>query len=90
MTLPGDYEPYRAIWVSVGPPVSDSSQNEVCNIEQPASRRPPHPYLNSLKNPLPWDARLPNGMVIEMEDPRCKIAALEAEDPRCKCLLMAW
>ena len=27
---------------------------------------------------------LPDGVVIEMEDPRCKIAAIEAEDPRCK------
>jgi hypothetical protein len=26
-------------------------------------------------------------MVTEMEDPRCKIAAIEAEDPRCKHLL---
>ena len=31
--------------------------------------------------------RLPNDVVIEMEDPRCKIAAIEVEDPRCKNLL---
>ena len=31
--------------------------------------------------------RMPNDGVIEMEDPRCRIAALEAEDPRCKNLL---
>ena len=28
-----------------------------------------------------------NDVVIEMEDPRCKIAAIEVEDPRCKNLL---
>jgi len=31
--------------------------------------------------------RLPNDVVIEMEDPRCKIVAIEVEDPRCKNLL---
>src|ERR1035437_7794290 len=31
-----------------------------------------------------------NDVVIEMEDPRCKIAAIEVEDPRCKNLLVEW
>ena len=26
---------------------------------------------------------LPEGVVIEMEEPRCKIAAIQMEDPRC-------
>jgi hypothetical protein len=30
---------------------------------------------------------LANEVVIAMEDPRCKIAAIETEDPRCKGLL---
>jgi hypothetical protein len=29
----------------------------------------------------------PKDLVIEMEDSRCKVAAVESEDPRCKCLL---
>jgi hypothetical protein len=28
-----------------------------------------------------------NSVVINMEDPRCRIAAIDAEDPRCKNLL---
>ena len=31
--------------------------------------------------------RLPNDVVIEMEDPRCKIVAVEMDDLRCKSLL---
>ena len=31
--------------------------------------------------------RMPNDGVIEMEDPRCRIAALEMDDLRCKGLL---
>ena len=34
-----------------------------------------------------WCKRLPNGGVIEMEDPRYKTAAIEVEDLRCKNLL---
>src|ERR1017187_10147791 len=33
---------------------------------------------------------LPNRVVIEIEDPRYKIAAIEIEAPRCKSLLMTW
>ena len=29
----------------------------------------------------------PDGVVIEMEDPRCRIAAIAIEDPRCKGML---
>jgi hypothetical protein len=31
--------------------------------------------------------RLPEGLVIEMEFSRCKIAAIEIQDPRCSSLL---
>ena len=34
--------------------------------------------------------RLPNAVVIEMEDPRCNRVAIEMEDPRCESLLMTW
>jgi hypothetical protein len=35
----------RTLLVSMELSVSNSSQNEVFNIEQPAFRRPSHPYL---------------------------------------------
>ena len=58
----------------------------MCNIDQSASRRQRQPYLRSLNGAIGRKS-LPNDGVIEMEDPRCKIAAIEVEDPRCKNLL---
>lgn len=34
--------------------------------------------------------RLPNDVVIEMEDLRCNRVAIRMEDPRCESLLMTW
>jgi hypothetical protein len=58
----------------------------VCNIDQSASRRQRQPYLRSLNGAIGRKS-LPNDGVIEMEDPRCKVAAIEMDDPRCKGLL---
>ena len=65
-----------------GLPVSTTSENEVCKIEQPTLRGPPHPYRNSPRNPS--GAETVNDMVIEMEDPRCKIVAIEMDESRCR------
>ena len=58
----------------------------MCNIDQSASRRQRQPYLRSLNGAIGRKS-LPNDGVIEMEDPRCRIAALEMDDLRCKGLL---
>jgi hypothetical protein len=34
--------------------------------------------------------RLPNDVVLDMEDPQCKRATAKWKTPRCKRLLMAW
>jgi hypothetical protein len=62
------------------------SPNKVCNIEQSKSRGPRQPDLSSLKS-RSGGKSLPRNGVIEMEDPRCRIAAMEMEDPRCNGLL---
>jgi len=67
----------------LGEPEGHPNSNEVCNIGQPAFLRPPHSYLSSLKivqvqETAQWD------VVIEMEDPRCKIVAIEMDDLRCR------
>lgn len=45
-----------------------------------------HTYLTALKKKLVARA-YPRNMVIEMDEPRCKIAAFEMDDPRCGKLL---
>lgn len=52
------------------------------NIEQTATRRQrkPDSVLIGCKS-------LPKDLEIEMEDPRCRIAAVEIDDTRCKSLI---
>jgi len=60
----------------------DESQDDVGNIEQTATRRQrkPDSVLIGCKS-------LPKDLEIEMEDPRCRIAAVEIDDTRCKSLI---
>ena len=73
LTLP------TSLWI----PISKLSQNELCNIGHPASRRLPHAYPCSLKNGFGVRSDQCEA-VVEMEDPRCKIVAIEMDELRCR------
>jgi hypothetical protein len=89
MTLAGGYEPRRAIgtfWVSLGLPGFKSEpersvQNWAARVPQTAS-----PLSQCVEEVIGYK-RMPNDEVIEMEDPRCRIAAIEMEDLRCRSSL---
>jgi hypothetical protein len=55
---------------------------EARNIEQTADRNPGQSYLNAEE--IIGCKCMPDEMEMDMEDPRCKIAAMEMEDLRCR------